>query len=197
MNVYEAHMTHVAQLQELNAIMKAQWQALPEASKAAVLGIAGGNGLEYAGDSLRVIYGIDLNPEYLQACNERYGRQFGERLKLLELDLTEPGASLPETDLIIADLLIEYVGLVDFCRLAAQSQAKLASCVIQQQSPREAFVSSSPYQAQFQNIGRLHQDIDSVQLTEAFAEYGYVLALEDSVQLPTGKALVRLDYRRL
>lgn len=171
-------MIYVAQLQELNAIMKAQWQALPEARTAAIWGIAGGNGLEHAGNQLQTIYGIDLNLEYLQACEKRYRQRFGERLKLLQLDLTE------------------YVGIENFCRLAAQSQAKLVSCVIQQQSISQTFVSQSPYQAQFQNIGQLHQDIDRVQLIEAFAAYNYSLILETVVQLPAGKTLARLDFSK-
>ena len=62
--VYEAHMGFdgIEQLQALNRIMKSQWTAYAGAVSAAVLGVASGNGLEYCGHNLEIIYGIDVSP---------------------------------------------------------------------------------------------------------------------------------------
>ena len=72
--VYEAHMKlcGIEQLQALNQIMKSQWACCPGAIKAAVLGVAVGNGLEHCGPGWEVIYGIDVNAGYLQECGRRF-----------------------------------------------------------------------------------------------------------------------------
>lgn len=181
LTVYEGHMsgTDVQQLQALNRVMKAQWQAYPAAETAAVLGVAGGNGLEHCGSMIKTIYGIDINKLYLEVCSQRYGEALKGRLELLQLDLIAEHTQLPKVDLLIADLVIEYIGIEKFCKKAAESLAKMVSCVIQLPIS-SGFVSDSPYQAQLQEIGELHCDIP----------------VNEVVQLPNGKCLQRLDYQR-
>lgn len=197
LTVYEGHMsgTDVQQLQALNRVMKAQWQAYPAAETAAVLGVAGGNGLEHCGSMIKMIYGIDINKLYLEVCSQRHGEALKGRLELLQLDLIAEHTQLPKVDLLIADLVIEYIGIEKFCKKAAESLAKMVSCVIQLPIS-SGFVSDSPYQAQLQEIGELHCDIPVEALEKAFALYGYREAYNEVVQLPNGKCLQRLDYQR-
>ena len=67
---YENHMSleGVKQLQQLNYIMKEQFEIFP-VSSAMVLGIAGGNGLEYVNPKKYkkhiIHYGVDLKYYYL------------------------------------------------------------------------------------------------------------------------------------
>lgn len=198
LTLYEKHMSlaNVAQLQALNRLMKAQWESYPQASSAVVLGVAGGNGLEYCGDHLQEIYGIDINPDYLKNCAQRFSTMLGDRLKLIQMDLRGPQAKLSAVDLAIADLLIEYVGVPIFCQRLAQAAIPCASCVIQSSGPQQDFVSASPYQAQFQGIGELHRDVDEMELTAEFEKFHYALIYRDVVELPNGKRFVRLDYSR-
>lgn len=193
--VYEEHMSQVAQLQLLNQIMKNQWQAYPQAESAVVLGVAGGNGLEYCG-SLKTVYGVDINPDYLQECRRRFDPDMGPRLKLVQMDLSAEEAEWPKADLLLADLLIEYVGIKHFCQKAAQSQAAYISCVIQSASTGQGFVSESPQQAQFAKIGKLHHDVDPDILCTELAKYKFVLVLHEAFPLPDGKCFLRFDFRR-
>lgn len=195
LETYEAHMSQVAQLQALNHIMKSQFAACPEGSRAAVLGVAGGNGLEHAG-KMGLVYGVDLNEEYLKACSQRYRPVLGLRLQLLRLDLNAPNAELPEVDLLLANLLVEYIGVEAFCEKAVQAKPQIISCVIQLPDYNSGFVSESPYQEAFQAIGKLHQDVDELMLTAALAKFGYRVKLRDITQLPNGKELLRLDYEK-
>ena len=62
-------------VQQLSTLSELFRQALaychPES--VAVLGVAGGNGLEQIQpDATRRIYGIDLNPDYLEATRQRF-----------------------------------------------------------------------------------------------------------------------------
>lgn len=78
---YEAHMglDAVAQLQALNRLMKSQFEAYP-AKRIAVLGVAGGNGLEHIPPGTEKIYAIDVNRDYLNVCSERFQTSMGNRL---------------------------------------------------------------------------------------------------------------------
>lgn len=193
--VYEAHMGFdgIEQLQALNRIMKSQWTAYAGAVSAAVLGVAGGNGLEYCGTNLEIIYGIDVNAEYLQECGRRFFPSLGSRLQLIEADIGKLGTRLPEVDLLIADLVIEYMGTEIFCAKAAESLAKYISCVIQAVAKND-FVSESPYQSEFEEIGLFHHDINEITLTANFQKYGYQQVVREVIDLPNGKQFVRLDY---
>ncbi|WP_322173713.1 class I SAM-dependent methyltransferase [Acutalibacter caecimuris] len=198
LEVYESHMRldTVAQLQFLNQVMKSQWQSFPQTTSAVVLGIAGGNGLEHCGDGVKTVIGIDVNDQYLQECKKRFGELLGCRFQLIQMDLIEPEVRLPKVDLVIANLLIEYVGIANFCAKVAESQAHHISCVIQMSGdPKQNFVSDSPYQSQLESIGALYQDVDERRLCINLARCGYTQILRKEYGLPNGKRFVRLDFR--
>ena len=192
---YELHMSqkNVAQLQILNKIMEKQFKVCAKSSNAAVLGVAGGNGLEHC--HLKKVYGIDINPQYLQACAARFQGSLDSQLELWEMDLRESFAKLPKVDLVLANLLVEYIGIEIFCEKIAEALPKHVSCVIQKVTGDLDFVSRSPYQDQLQPIGRLHSDIDKAKLTLKMREIGYSLVLSEIWALPDGKQLLRLDYQ--
>lgn len=86
---YEKHMSlnSVMQLQTMNSIMKDQLEDYP-VETAAVLGIAGGNGLEHVrAEKYSRVYGIDINKEYLETASERYKNLSGI-LECLRIDTT-------------------------------------------------------------------------------------------------------------
>ncbi len=199
LEAYEAHMSleKVAQLQALNSIMRKQFNVDPQIKTAVVLGVAGGNGLEHCRENLYRIYGIDINNQYLQVCEQRFRSVLGQRLQLLRMDLCDAEAVLPCVDLIIANLLIEYVGIEIFCSKTVATRAKRISCVIQlTDSSHQSFVSDSPYQKQLQVIDPLHQDISETQFCSRMAQDGYGQTLRDVMKLPNGKSLIRLDYQK-
>ncbi len=107
---YENHMKldSVMQLQTMNSMMKEQFEAYP-ASTAVVLGIAGGNGLEHVcRDKYKTVYGVDINEDYLKTVSERF-RDMGDIIKCLKIDLVNEADRLPCADLVIANLLIEWL----------------------------------------------------------------------------------------
>ena len=143
---YEKHMSldSVWQLQAIDSIMKEQFAVYP-VETAAVLGIAGRNGLEHLGtDKFRTVYGIDINADYLRAVSQRY-TQLSEVLECLHIDLINEAEKLPQAQLLIANLLIEYIGYGAFQRAVLQTAPLYVSCVIQINTDEEQWVSEAPY----------------------------------------------------
>ena len=194
LNDYEEHMKlgEVRQLQTLGEIMKIQ---LTEADvkTAAVLGVAGGNGLEHVDThKLRCVYGIDINDTFLTVCEQRHPQLKGV-LRVMKLNLCDEGCTLPDAELFIANLFIEYVGVAVFARHMGKAAPKIISCVIQCNGDAP-FVSHSPYQEKLMTLSAVHSDVDADKLTAALADAGYRLRLTETYPLPNGKRLIRLDY---
>lgn len=192
---YEKHMQlqTVFQLQALDGLMAGQLSCA-EASTVMILGVAGGNGLRHIhrGDFCAV-YGVDVNADFLAACRQRHAA-LGEKLVLLKADLTDTAVLLPQADLLLADLLVEYIGCACFARVVRQVAPRAVSCVIQV-NEGETFVSDSPYQHVFDALCTVHHQIEREGLTDVMTAAGYRLVLEQLHSLPNGKALLRLDYR--
>jgi hypothetical protein len=194
---YEKHMSldSVRQLQAMIAIMKEQFAAYP-VDTATVLGIAGGNGLEHVSpDKYRRVYGVDINGDYLRAVSQRYTHLSGV-LECLHIDLINEAEKLPQAQLLIANLLIEYIGCEAFQRAVLQTAPEYVSCVIQINTDAEQWVSKSPYIHAFDRLDEVHHQMEETALTTAMNEIGYSLILQESCPLPNGKALVRVDFKK-
>lgn len=193
---YESHMklNSVRQLQAMNALMKGQFDAYP-VSSVMILGVAGGNGLEHiAGERFAKVYGIDINAAYLEEVRQRYPALDGV-LECLCVDLLSETELLPEAELVIANLLIEYIGYEGFQRVIQAVKPRYVSCVIQI-NLEGSWVSDSPYLHVFDGLERVHCQIDGQELTERMAEIGYHVIKTLEYPLPNGKKLVQLDFQR-
>ena len=194
---YEQHMalSSVGQLQALNLLMKDQLESCPVRT-AMILGVAGGNGLEHIRkDQYDTVWGVDINEAYLQAAAERYP-ELREILRCLCLDLASEPEKLPQADLVIADLLVEYIGYEAFQKVLLQVSPANVSCVIQVNTDEAEWVSDSPYLHAFDRLDEVHHQMEAVALTKAMNAIGYEEILRTAVPLPNGKQLVRLDYRK-
>lgn len=193
---YESHMKldSVRQLQAVNAIMKEQFADFP-AGTVMVLGVAGGTGLEHIDrEKYRKVYGVDINREYLAECRRRHGA-LGDTLECIPADLLAADTVLPHAELLVANLLVEYIGYGCFQRVVRQVVPEFVSCVIQV-NPEEGFVSVSPYSHIFDGLERVHHQMDGQELAAAMRETGYRLTGAAEHALPNGKKLVRLDFRK-
>ena len=195
---YEKHMSldSVKQLQTMNSIMKEQFEAYP-VSSAMVLGVAGGNGLEYVRkEKYQKVYGVDINKEYLKAVAERY-RNLEGNLVCRQVDLTSGYEKLPKCQLLIANLLIEYIGYETFKKVVRHVEAEYVSCVIQINTDKENWVSDSPYLHAFDRLDEVHCQMEEDALVKAMNEIGYQKIYQSCQPLPNGKALVRLDFKKI
>ena len=160
---YENHMSldSVNQLQTMNAMMKEQFEAYP-VETSMVLGVAGGNGLEHVSkDKYKTVYGVDINEEYLCEVDKRYPQLQGV-LKCLKIDLINEADKLPEAQLVIANLLIEYIGYPAFQKAVQKIDPEYVSCVIQINTDTAQWVSDSPYLHAFDRLDEVHHQMEAV-----------------------------------
>jgi hypothetical protein len=191
--IYEAHMSlpEIQQLQALDNEMQDQFSRY-KVKTAAVLGVAGGNGLRHIDqEKYTYVFGIDINSDYLEICHERYPSLSGLFLPI-HADLTRDFDKLPEIELIIANLFIEYIGLENFQKVIEKMSPSVVSCILQ--ISEKGLVSSSPYVKAFESLSEIYEDISSDELTKTMSEVGYKGCFSTANQLPNGKTFVRLDF---
>ncbi len=194
---YEKHMSldTVWQLQALDGIMKEQFNAYP-AKTAMIFGIAGGNGLgNVCAWDFEKIYGVDINREYLKAVEKRYPQLSG-MLECIRADIVTETDKLPTADMLIADLVVEYIGYEAFVRAVSKVSPRYVSCVIQVNGDEREWVSDSPYIHVFDLLEEVHHIIDEKGLAAALDKIGYKAVLREKSALPNEKALVRIDFTR-
>ena len=193
---YESHMklASVMQLQAMNEMMKGQFNTYP-VSSIMIFGVAGGNGLEHIQkDKIEKVYGVDINSSYLQATIQRYPDLCG-LLECLCINLIDETNKLPKADMVIANLLIEYIGYECFQKAVRYVNPKYISCIIQI-NIEDNWVSDSPYLHVFDGLEQVHHQMDTYVLENTMREIGYheIKTLEHI--LPNGKKLVQLDFER-
>lgn len=195
---YENHMSlgSVGQLQSLNRFMARQFDAYP-VKTAMVLGVAGGNGLEHASrEKNETVYGVDINEQYLEAVKERFKDRL-DLIKCLKVDIISEAEKLPHAELVIADLFVEYVGYEAFANALKKMEPEFVSVVIQINTDEKAWVSDSPYLHAFDGLDEVHHQMEDGVLTECMTAGGFEKILTEREDLPNGKALLRLDYRKV
>ena len=191
---YENHMSldSVYQLQTMNEMMKEQLNEY-KIKTVIILGVAGGNGLEHIDkEKIEKVYGIDVNQKYLDECENRYPKLAGV-FKVICADLLNDDLQLPHADLLIANLLIEYIGYECFRSIVNSVTPEYVSCIIQINTDN-SFVSDSPYLQAFDRLQEVHHQIDEKALKNAMNEIGYIKKIIDERELPNGKKLLRIDF---
>ena len=197
LNDYESHMSleSVCQLQALSQMMKKQFDAY-DISSVMILGIAGGNGLEHIDErKIKKVYGVDVNRDFLAECEKRYGHLEGT-FEAVCADLLDKDLQLPVAELLIANLLVEYIGYECFERIVGQVNPKYVSCIIQMNTG-ESFVSDSPYLHAFDCLEEVHHQMEEAALTESMMKVGYFPKEVTQRELSNGKKFIRLDFEKV
>lgn len=193
---YENHMKldTVMQLQTLNEMMKGQFDTY-SISSVMIFGVAGGNGLEHIQKGkFERIYGIDINSSYLQEVILRYPDLNG-LLECLCIDLIDEADKLPKADMVIANLLIEYIGYQCFQKAIQYVNPKYVSCIIQI-NIKDNWVSDSPYLHVFDGLEQVHHQMEERALVKAMNEIDYSVIRTSERILPNEKKLVQIDFGR-
>lgn len=193
---YENHMKldSVMQLQAMNEMMKGQFDTYP-ISSIMIFGVAGGNGLEHIQkDKFERVYGVDINSSYLQAVIQRYPELNG-LMECLCINLIDETNKLPKADMVIANLLIEYIGYECFQKAVRQVNPKYVSCIIQI-NIEDNWVSDSPYLHVFDGLEQVHHQMEAHALENTMLEIGYHVIKTWEHLLPNGKKLVQIDFKR-
>ena len=191
---YENHMRldSVMQLKIMNEIMREQFYDY-DVSVAMILGVAGGNGLNHIDTKrFKKVYGVDINDEYLKECISRFP-QLKDIFVPIQADLQSDKLTLQKSEIVIANLLIEYIGYESFQRVIFKVCPRYISCVIQENGSSN-FVSDSPYRHAFDQLKYIHHKITECDLTLSMQKIRYKFMLRKEYMLPNAKKLLRLDY---
>jgi threonine dehydrogenase-like Zn-dependent dehydrogenase len=187
---YETHMQSEAVGQAV-ALSELFGEVLAQRKPAsvAVLGVAGGNGLERIDqERTRRVVGVDLNPQYLATVRKRFGEMTG--LELYEVDLAEEPLALAPVELVHGALVFEHAGLGRCLEnaLALIMPEGALSVVLQLPGAESQNVGNSGVAS----IGKLSSHfklVDPAALTRTLTERGLRLIREEKRSLPAGKKL--------
>jgi hypothetical protein len=187
---YEGHMgpDGVRQSEALSDLF-ARALDLCKPESVAILGVAGGNGLDRldCGITKRIV-GLDFNPQYLEAVRQRFGALPG--LELCCADLAAQPLSLAPVQMVHAALVFEHTGLGPCLEnaLSLIAPGGKFSAVLQMPSPTEEGVAVT----RFQSVQLLRDSfalIDVSQFCRMLDEKGFHLIHQEQRPLPSGKAL--------
>ena len=96
--------------------------------------------------------------------------------------------------MLIANLLIEYIGYDAFQRVVCKVNPEYVSCLIQINVDDKQWVSDSPYLHAFDRLDEVHHQMDEKSLLAKMQEIGYKSILQTRIPLPNGKAFIRMDF---
>jgi hypothetical protein len=188
---YEAHMksSDVQQLTPLADLFKYSLDhCFPES--VAVLGVAGGNGLEHIDTAVtKRIVGIDINQQYLDTVQQRFGTLPGLELYGCDLAQTDFCVIAPVA-LVHAALIFEHVGLGRPLTnaLSLVAPGGMVSVVLQLPSEGEPGIACTGY-ASMQALKRDFALIAEGEFQRLMTQQGFRLAEQHRRAVPAGKAL--------
>jgi hypothetical protein len=192
---YETHMAHqsVMQLQALNALYKKRI-SLYHPTTIAVIGACTGNGFEHFSAGTKKIYAVDINPEYLQICIQRYSSLLPGLITLWKNFGEEP-LGIANIELIIADLVFEYVDLQKGIGAVKEMIAKdgILSITIQD-SHGESSVSKTGIES-VQVVSSIFKDVTYNDITSQLNHFGFTVIREERCVLPNKKELITVDAK--
>ena len=188
---YEGHMSLPSVSQaEMLAKQFAELLAEFSPSSVAVIGCAGGNGLEHVrSESTARVVGVDINPRYIEELSSRYAKRV-PNLELYVADVQQPLPFKP-VDFIYAALIFEYVALIPTLRnLKAVCRPNGVLAVLLQLPSRSvAPVSPSPFTSLLFLAPAMHL-VSPSDFRASAVELGFVPLSSHQISLPSGKEFV-------
>ena len=201
LEIYQNYTKSIKQYQKLNQIMKGQCKSYNFKS-VAIWGAGDGNGLEYLScKRFKNIYAIDINEEYLKECENKNSNL--ECLHTEKIDLSDTFVELPHVNMVIADLIIEFLGVDTFISQIknqlinngkSSKPLKIISCVIE--NKKDTFDSNSKYANELTGISNIWKSVDELGLIVKLAAINFDLDLKEVYTLGN-KEFIRLDFKQV
>lgn len=138
-------------------------------------------------NKFKKVYGIDINSSYLKEVICKYPNLDGI-LECLCINLIDEYDTLPKADMVIANLLIEYIGYECFQKAIQHVNPKYVSCIIQI-NIEDGWVSDSPYLHVFDKLEQVHHQMEERALENAMFKINYHVIRTLEHILPNGKKI--------
>ena len=189
---YEAHMSHdsVYQLQTLSDLTRRRIQ-MYKPSSMMFFGACTGNGFEHITLSTKV-YAVDINESFLDLCRERYSSTLKD-LRCIHGDIGDETLSLPQVDLIICDLIFEYVNIEKVLpRMGALLTSKGILSTVIQKNNNNSFVSDTGVKS-LTVLSTIAKEVAEEDITRLIHDNDLIILVRESHLLPNGKEFIRID----
>lgn len=165
-------------------------------SSLAVLGVAGGSGLELIESAgVRRVVALDFNPDYLALCSRRHASSFAEFEPVLH-DLSQGPPAMTPVKCIFAGLLLEYLCVESFCAYlpALLTTGGSFSTLLQLPSSTIPEVSPSPFTS-LSRLESVFSFVDPALLEDQMSAQGFSCVLADRYNLDSGKSFYYVSYQ--
>ena len=187
---YEGHMSlpEVAQAQMLAGLLKGIVTRFQPRSLA-ILGAAGGNGLEHVDSAIvRRVVALDFNPDYLAVCTSRYAASFAEFQPVLH-DLSQGPPAMVPVECIFAGLVLEYLHLDAFCSYLPSllGDGGIFATLLQLPSDGRPEVSVSPFPSLTQ-LQTAFSFVSPTHLHHSLSAHCFSRLTDEQYDLDTGKS---------
>jgi hypothetical protein len=192
---YEGHMASagVEQLSALSFLFERALRHVRPRS-VAVVGIAGGNGLEHIEASITRVVGIDIHAGYLDEVRRRFPQL---PLELHCLDIAREREPIPPVDLVHAALIFEHAGIGAALDNALSLVGPGGALSVVLQLPSTATADVAP--TRFASMTSLRDHftlVDFDELRQIVESKGFDPLVEEAKAVPGGKALWLGIFRR-
>lgn len=188
---YKGHMKFIKQYDLLNRIFKEQTSEYPY-DTIAILGIGCGNGLEHIRPNT-IVYGYDINSYFLDECHRQH-EYSNYKLILSKVDLADKKVHVNPCDILISNLVIEYIGKYNFIRIINKSHPTHISVVLQMTFDKEKAISDSPYKNVLCHVSAIRTEIFPQNLTNILGSIGYHLVYSKMYEIDQYKSFIRMDF---
>ena len=194
---YEAHMDlpSVRQAALLASTLRRVVAAFRPRSLA-VLGAAGGNGLELVDPAIvRRVVAVDFNAEYLAVCAHRHAASFARFEPILH-DLSLGPPAMEPVECAYAGLVLEYVPTGPFYAYlpALMTGGGIFAALLQLPAPDLPEVSPSPF-GSLEALGPVFSHVNTDLMHEALSVRGFSRLEEERIVLDSGKPFHLALYR--
>jgi hypothetical protein len=196
---YEAHMVlrSVGQSQLLAMTLQRVISTfLPKSL--AVLGSAGGNGLELVDpEVVRRVVALDFNPDYLAVCTDRHASSFVQYEPILH-DLKQGPPSFEPVECVFAGLVLEYIDpelFYTYLPTLVTNDGVFAT-LLQLPAPNIPEVSNSPFRS-LRKLQTVFSFVNTKQMNKALRMNGYSHLESEHIDLPSGKSFYYAAYHNL
>ena len=194
---YEAHMglPSVAQSALLAATLHKTVNRFQPRSLA-LLGAAGGNGLELVDPVVvRRVVALDINAHYLDVCTSRYAARFCE-FEPVTHDLSQGPPIIAPVECIFAGLVLEYLLLDRFYSYLPSlvTDGGIFATVLQLPSADLPEISISPF-ATIATLDSVFSFFDPADMHVALLAKGFSRVDEELCDLDTGKSFCFVTYQ--
>lgn len=196
---YESHMSlsSIAQAQYLSNHFEKMIN-LYNPKSLALLGCAGGNGLEaLKSKQIEKVLCVDINPSFLTEARKRYSK-ISNNIEYICCDISSNVLNFSLVEFVYAGLLFEYVDYNQALKNISKfiKEEGILVIVLQVPSTQIGEVSPSPYK-NLEKLSKIFSFVSSSNIIELSSKYGFEVISQNRSELKSTKKFDEIILRKI